>query len=831
MSKNTLNILVVSASSLSLARKIRDEYPGKTVIYCREADNDIEPVTSFKELTGNLFDKSETIVFIGAMGICVRSIAPYIKSKYTDPAVICLDSTGKYVVSVLSGHIGGANELTHELARILDAEAVVTTQSDNQGLWALDTFAKQYGWEQDVYNPQEGIISFFQTDFEKIDEETFNASREKAMNECVARFVNCRPTALLLDIRTKETDYMKETCPPHVDVFYKYKDIDLEKYELLITVSPTYYHKSPIPCLSFFPKVLHLGIGCKKGLTDMKSVLTDLYICSIFYRFNLKSIANVSSIDLKKEEPILKELADTYLRSPFKTYPAEVLDKVPVPHPSSTVKKATGSGSVAEAAAILSAEGGPLLVGKQKGQTKDFTYAIAISKSAIQDEEDSQQKGKQGHGHIEIVGAGPGDPELISIRGRRMLENADLILYAGSLVPKELTLCAKKGSTIRSSADMNLEEQFALIKKFYDKGKFIVRLHTGDPCIYGAIQEQMAFFDRYGMSYPFKTYPAEVLDKVPVPHPSSTVKKATGSGSVAEAAAILSAEGGPLLVGKQKGQTKDFTYAIAISKSAIQDEEDSQQKGKQGHGHIEIVGAGPGDPELISIRGRRMLENADLILYAGSLVPKELTLCAKKGSTIRSSADMNLEEQFALIKKFYDKGKFIVRLHTGDPCIYGAIQEQMAFFDRYGMSYHITPGISSFQAAAAALRSQFTIPEKVQTIILTRGEGRTPMPEKEQLHKLAASQSTMCIFLSAGIAGQVQKELLEHYPPTTPVAACYKLTWKDERIYRGELKDLEQIVKENNLTLTTLLVVGDAIDNRTGVSRLYAEEFKHLYRR
>ena len=491
MSKNTLNILVVSASSLSLARKIRDEYPGKTVIYCREADNDIEPVTSFKELTGNLFDKSETIVFIGAMGICVRSIAPYIKSKYTDPAVICLDSTGKYVVSVLSGHIGGANELTHELARILDAEAVVTTQSDNQGLWALDTFAKQYGWEQDVYNPQEGIISFFQTDFEKIDEETFNASREKAMNECVARFVNCRPTALLLDIRTKETDYMKETCPPHVDVFYKYKDIDLEKYELLITVSPTYYHKSPIPCLSFFPKVLHLGIGCKKGLTDMKSVLTDLYICSIFYRFNLKSIANVSSIDLKKEEPILKELADTYLRSPFKTYPAEVLDKVPVPHPSSTVKKATGSGSVAEAAAILSAEGGPLLVGKQKGQTKDFTYAIAISKSAIQDEEDSQQKGKQGHGHIEIVGAGPGDPELISIRGRRMLENADLILYAGSLVPKELTLCAKKGSTIRSSADMNLEEQFALIKKFYDKGKFIVRLHTGDPCIYGAIREQM----------------------------------------------------------------------------------------------------------------------------------------------------------------------------------------------------------------------------------------------------------------------------------------------------------------------------------------------------
>ena len=245
---------------------------------------------------------------------------------------------------------------------------------------------------------------------------------------------------------------------------------------------------------------------------------------------------------------------------------------------------------------------------------------------------------------------------------------------------------------------------------------------------------------------------------------------------------------------------------------------------------VVVVGAGPGDPDLISIRGRQMLEKADLILYAGSLVPKELTLCAKAGATVRSSADMNLEEQFALMKEFYDKGLFVVRLHTGDPCIYGAIQEQMNYFDQYGMDYHITPGISSFQAAAA-LYSQFTIPEKVQTIILTRGEGRTPMPEKEQLHKLAQSQSTMCIFLSAGVVEKVQEELSRHYAPTTPVAACYKLTWKDERIYRGQLKDLAKIVKENHLTLTTLLVVGDAIDNRKGLSRLYADEFKHLFRK
>ena len=295
----------------------------------------------------------------------------------------------------------------------------------------------------------------------------------------------------------------------------------------------------------------------------------------------------------------------------------------------------------------------------------------------------------------------------------------------------------------------------------------------------------------------------------------------TGVYGVAESTALKSSGEGTLVLEKQKGMLTEgnhFTFAIAVSATAMRG------------GHIEIVGAGPGDPELISVRGKRMLEKADLVLYAGSLVPRELTFYAKEGATVRSSAGMDLEEQFALMKKFYDKGLFIVRLHTGDPCIYGAIQEQMAFFDRYKMSYHITPGISSFQAAAAALRSQFTIPEKVQSIILTRGEGRTPMPEKEQLHKLAQSQSTMCIYLSAGIVEQVQEELMQAYPPETPVAACYKLTWKEEKIYRGELKDLAKIVRDNNLTLTTLLVVGEAIDNRKGLSRLYAHEFKHLFR-
>ena len=613
MNKKSIAIVVVSVSSLPLARQIKKQYPN-AVIYSKESQEETVVMKSIDSIVGDLFLQSDAIIFIGAMGICVRCIAPYVMDKHTDPAVICIDSTGKYIIPVLSGHIGGANELSIELAQILGGNAIVTTQSDNTGLWALDTLAEKFDWSV-------------------ADDLTDN---ENAMNACIAAFVNKRPTALLLNIRDKGTEYLEQSRPEHVQIFNKFSDIPLDQFELIITVGPFIY-EAETKMISYFPKVLHLGIGCRKGLNGDPMEMHQ-HIISTLIDNNLcpESLADISSIDLKKDEVILALLSYGIMNRPFKTYPADTLDKLSVPNPSAKVKEVTQSSSVAEAAAIQSAGGGLLLLEKQKGRL---------------------------------------------------------------------------------------------------------------------------------------------------------------------------------------GEHNDYTFAVAMDKSV------------QRQGHIEIVGAGPGDPELISIRGRRMLEKADLILYAGSLVPKELTFCAKPGATVRSSADMNLEEQFLLMKEFYDKGKFIVRLHTGDPCIYGAIQEQMAFFDQYNMSYHITPGISSFQAAAAALQSQFTIPEKVQTIILTRGEGRTPMPEKEQLHKLAASQSTMCIYLSAGIADKVQEELLQHYAPTTPVAACYKLTWKDERIYRGELKDLAKIVKDNHLTLTTLLVVGDAIDNREGLSRLYADEFKHLFRK
>ena len=584
------------------------------IIQISEAGNEIAS-TLQRELKAKVIQRSEVgeewqkqdaFIFIGAMGICVRTIAPYIKDKHEDPAVVCVDSLGLNVISVLSGHIGGANDLAREVAGIIGGREVITTQSDNAGLWALDTFEKRFDWT--------------------------TTSDEKELQECIYALVNRKPTALFLEVRDEGTDYLEKTKPEHVTIIDDISEADPEKYELLIMVTP-FVHAEPddMWVLHFVPMVGTIGFGLAHHPKVFRYIYDEMAEALINHGI-MPCSHRYCTIDAKKDEPFCRRLEKTY------------------------------------------------------GEKVEF-------------------------------------------------------------------------------------------------------------------------------------YTAEELAQVDVPNPSATVEKHVGTPSVCEAAAIVGSNHGKLIIPKIKGE--NWTVALAIDYKYLREKK----------GHIEIVGAGPGDPDLVSVRGRKMLERADLILYAGSLVPKALTECHKPGAVVRSSADMNLEEQCALMKEHYDKGHFIVRLHTGDPCIFGAIQEQMAFFDQQGMDYHITPGISSFLAAAAELQSQFTIPERTQTIILTRGEGRTPMPEKEQLHLLAKSQSTMCIFLSAAIVDDVQRELLLEYPEDTPVAACYHLTWPDQKIYRGKLKDLAKIVHNNNLTLTTMLVVGEAIDNRKGLSELYSKHFTHLFRK
>lgn len=576
-------IVIISEGQRPLAETIAKE-TGADILHI----NDVSP----------RWHDYNAFVFISALGICVRTIAPLIADKHADPAVVCVDTCGKHAIAVVSGHVGGANELTKTIAHIIDAEAVITTQSDLSGLWALDTLAARFGWEMD----------------------------ETHINNQISLFVAGCPTALLLEVRDKGTDWLEANLPQHVSVFYHSDDIPVDEFKLIIVVGPV-KPETNLPAVWYSPRCLHAGIGLAhqapvETLDEIRHCLRENGVME-------KAIAAWHTIDVKADEP-------------------------------------------------------------------------------------------------------------------------------------------------------------AVIKLQNDGYK--VELLTADQ-----------------------------LNSKDVPTPSAVVERHVGTKSVCEAAAMIGAVSDSLLLTKQKGA--QWTLAVA-TESAF-----------ERRGHVEIVGAGPGDPDLVSVRGRRFLETADLILYAGSLVPRELTLCAKDGAVVRSSASMALEEQCELMKSFTDRGLLVVRLHTGDPCIFGAIQEQMAFFDSHDISYHITPGISSFLAAAAELRSQFTIPERCQTIILTRGEGRTPMPDKEKLHLLARSQSTMCIFLSASIVDDVQRQLLEEYPPHTPVAACYHLTWPDQHIYRGTLDHLADIVKGNNLTLTTMIVVGEAIDNRHGLSELYSSHFTHLFRK
>lgn len=591
-------ILLISSTGLPTAKTIQKEF-GYDIFSLHEEEESIH-VESLDAFLHASFHSYEALIFIGAMGICVRSIAPYIGSKYTDPAVLCVDSTGKTVISVLSGHVGGANELARKVASAIGAMPVITTQSDCVGMWTLDTLARQFDW----------------------------SVRPQRMNEQITLFTSEKPTALLLSVRDKGTDWLERNLPSHVKVFYHEEDINQDDFELFIVVSPVLPQAIRLPYVWYIPQCVHLGIGLAHQAQPVDRIRQEMEETLVSNGIAPEAIMGLATIHEKQDEPFVKRMAE---------------------------------------------------------------------------------------------------------------------------------------------------------------------------------------------QYPVQFYSSDELSGIDVPNPSKTVEKYMKTSSVCEAAALLSSGNEELLLPKTKGA--DWTMAVALDESF-----------KRG-GHVEIVGAGPGDPDLISVRGRMFLEKADLILYAGSLVPRELTACAKAGATVKSSAGLALEEQIALMKEFYEQGKLVVRLHTGDPCLYGAIQEQMNYFDQYQWSYHITPGISAFQAAAAELRSQFTIPQKVQTIILTRGEGRTPMPDREKLHLLARSHSTMCIYLSADIVEKVQEELLMEYPETTPVAACYRLTWKEQRIYRGQLKDLTRLLRDHHLTLDTLIVVGDAIDNRKGLSELYSKHFTHLFRK
>ena len=247
---------------------------------------------------------------------------------------------------------------------------------------------------------------------------------------------------------------------------------------------------------------------------------------------------------------------------------------------------------------------------------------------------------------------------------------------------------------------------------------------------------------------------------------------------------------------------------------------------------VHIVGAGPGDPDLITVKGAKYLREADVVIYAGSLVNPALLDICREDAQIHNSASMTLDNVVKVIVQAEQEGKMTVRLHTGDPSVYGAIQEQMDAFDKQGISYDITPGVSSCFAAAAALKQEYTLPGISQTVIITRNEGRTPVPEAEKLRSLAQHQSTMCIYLSISMLDKVVAELMAGgYPAETPIAIVQKASWPDEKIVRGTLETIVADIAGKDIERTAMIVVSRCLGADYELSRLYAPEFSHMFRK
>jgi precorrin-4/cobalt-precorrin-4 C11-methyltransferase len=250
---------------------------------------------------------------------------------------------------------------------------------------------------------------------------------------------------------------------------------------------------------------------------------------------------------------------------------------------------------------------------------------------------------------------------------------------------------------------------------------------------------------------------------------------------------------------------------------------------------IYFVGAGPGDPELITVRGWKLIREADRIVYTGSLVPEALIEDRKPGAKVYSSASLSLSETHELLREGHLAGERVVRLHTGDPSLYGAIQEQMQLLDQEGIPYSVVPGVSAVFAAAAALRQELTLPEVSQTVILTRLAGRTPVPEAEQLHSLASHRATLVIYLSIQQIEKVVAEVAPYYSPDTPVTVAYRVGWPEQTFLEGTLGDIASKVEVHDIRSQAIILIGEVFGARRGKdlkkSKLYDESFEHGFRK
>ena len=470
------------------------------------------------------------------------------------------------------------------------------------------------------------------------------------------------------------------------------------------------------------------------------------------------------------------------------------------------------------------------------------------------------------------VSVGPGDPELLTLQAVRLLRQCPVLAAPQTASGQMLALdIARRALGSELDGKIILPLQFAMsrdaavlrashetaasaVRPFLDAGQDVAMLNLGDVSIYatfGYLQEILqaqGYATAMAAGVPSFCAAAARLNQPLTGGMDAPLTIAPGSRSDE----VLDAPGTKVLMktGRQLPALLDTLDAHgALSRSALvcscglPDEtifpdlstarppQDGSKAGVTAMVHF--VGAGPGAPDLITRRGAALLQEADCIIYAGSLVNPALLGLAKPGCAIYNSAEMTLEQVLDVMRTMEADGKITVRLHTGDPCLYGAIREQMDALDADDIAYDDTPGVSSFCGAAAALNAEYTLPTVSQTVIITRMEGRTPVPEREKLASLAAHGATMVIFLSIGLVDKVQDALLQGgaYTPDTPAAVVYKATWPEQKTVRCTVGSLAQSVHDAGITKTALIVAGDFLGTRYERSKLYDPGFTTEFRK
>jgi cobalt-precorrin 5A hydrolase / precorrin-3B C17-methyltransferase len=907
-------ILIFTHHALPLAQRLAGACEGGMRILAPAkalaglAPDDVEVYEgSASQHVGTLLQAGCPLIGIASVGLMVRLLASHLKGKEVDPAVVVVDEGGRFIVPVLSGHLGGANALAERLATQIGATPVVTTATEALGTLPIDRVAAEEGWQID--------------DFEAV----------KAVARCL---VNGEPVLIVQECGATDWRRRFDPLPMTIDYVTHWEDVTPRDYHGGILISDRVIPEGTLRALApswvvCRPSALVVGVGAEK---DVPAVDLDTAVQEVLRTAGLapRSVAAIATLDRKAVEDGFRAwLAQRGW--PVVAFTAEQLAQVhAMPNPSDIVAQAVGTPGVCEPAAILAAENSTLLVPKQKRGR--VTVAVARLSGSLSPEARDRMKGDadtgqepsprsatdmgKGHGRLTVIGIGPGAPDLLTGRAISALERAEAVVGYERYI--ELLGSRVAGKEIHASAIGREIDRARLALDMARQGREVALISSGDAGIYGmaglvfeqlqgqgwhpgevpqvevvpgvtAVQAAASLLgaplsnDFAVLSLSDLLTPREVIERrlaavaaadlvVALYNPQSQKRRvlfqqacqtflrhrpATTPVAVVRAAyrdsqLIQLSELGQLselpvdmesLVLIGNSQTQQFADRLVTARGYEPARLTADQGDVQAHSAISedskaatptrkilFVGAGPGDPELLTLKGAQALATADVVVYAGSLVPRGVLTHVRPGTRLHNSAALTLEDTHRLLIEAYRAGQQVVRLHSGDPSLYGAITEQMVLLDDEQIPYDIIPGVSAFQAVAARLGIEYTVPGVVQTVILTRPGGRTGLPPNESLQEFARHGVTLCLFLSARHVEEVQQTLLTSYASETPVAVAYRATWPDEELTTGTLGQLVEMVQGQGYERTTFIIVGPSLQRHGVRSRLYDASHWHLFR-